>query len=131
MHLARQQASPQFWTDAITQISPFSFKNTKQHLLRTAQEASKDALSSPIMITKFMTDITAKFNPFSACAKPARLFLTFLPPNARANGTNINTSLLPRMSTEPSLLSVKFSAFLSLSLSSPGIDGATVQRFNC
>lgn len=61
------------------------------------------------MITKFVTEITAKFNPFSACAKPARLFLTFLPPNARANGTSITTTLLPRNSTEASSLKVKFS----------------------
>ncbi|POR33218.1 54S ribosomal protein L44, mitochondrial [Tolypocladium paradoxum] len=60
------------------------------------------------MITKFMTEVTAKFNPFSACAKPARLFLTFLPPNARSAGTAINTTLLPRNSTEPSSVKVKF-----------------------
>ncbi|KFG87616.1 ribosomal protein L44 [Metarhizium anisopliae] len=60
------------------------------------------------MMTKFVTEITAKFNPFSACAKPARLFLTFLPPNARANGTSITTTLLPRNSTEASSLRVKF-----------------------
>ncbi|KAK5990653.1 YmL44 [Cladobotryum mycophilum] len=60
------------------------------------------------MITKFMTEVTAKFNPFSACAKPARLFLTFLPPNARASGTAIHTSILPRESTDPSSLKVKF-----------------------
>ncbi|GAB0138888.1 hypothetical protein EsDP_00007110 [Epichloe bromicola] len=60
------------------------------------------------MITKFMTEVTAKFNPFSACAKPARLFLTYLPPNARANGTSIHTTLLPRDSTEASSLKVKF-----------------------
>ncbi|KAK2593915.1 39S ribosomal protein L44, mitochondrial [Conoideocrella luteorostrata] len=60
------------------------------------------------MITKFLTEVSAKFNPFSACAKPARLFLTFLPPNARANGTTINTTLLPRTSTEASSLKVKF-----------------------
>lgn len=61
------------------------------------------------MITKFMTEVTAKFNPFSACAKPARLFLTFLPPNARSHGTAIHTTLLPRTSTEPSSVKVKFS----------------------
>ncbi|OAQ98195.1 hypothetical protein LLEC1_02304 [Akanthomyces lecanii] len=60
------------------------------------------------MITKFMTEITARFNPFSACAKPARLFLTLLPPNARTSGTNISTTLLPRASTEPSSIAVKF-----------------------
>ncbi|KAH7170921.1 ribosomal protein L44 [Dactylonectria macrodidyma] len=60
------------------------------------------------MITKFMTEVTAKFNPFSACAKPARLFLTLLPPTARANGMAISTTLLPRTSTDPSSLRVKF-----------------------
>ncbi|XWW92286.1 hypothetical protein V2A60_000209 [Cordyceps javanica] len=60
------------------------------------------------MITKFMTEITARFNPFSACAKPARLFLTLLPPNARTSGTTVNTTLLPRTSTEPSSVAVKF-----------------------
>lgn len=55
-----------------------------------------------------MTEVTAKFNPFSACAKPARLFLTFLPPDARSNGTSITTSILPRNSTEPSSVAVKF-----------------------
>ncbi|KAK7418975.1 39S ribosomal protein L44, mitochondrial [Neonectria magnoliae] len=60
------------------------------------------------MITKFMTEVTAKFNPFSTCAKPARLFLTFLPPNARASGMAITTTLLPRHSAEPSSLRVKF-----------------------
>ncbi|CAM1506945.1 Fc.00g065860.m01.CDS01 [Cosmosporella sp. VM-42] len=60
------------------------------------------------MITKFMTEVTAKFNPFSASAKPARLFLTLLPPTARANGLAISTQLLPRTSAEPSSLRIKF-----------------------
>ncbi|KAG5999557.1 hypothetical protein E4U54_001795 [Claviceps lovelessii] len=60
------------------------------------------------MITKFMTEVTARFNPFSACAKPARLFLTYMPPNARANGTSIQTTLLPRDTPETSSLKVKF-----------------------
>ncbi|KFH42985.1 54S ribosomal protein-like protein [Hapsidospora chrysogenum ATCC 11550] len=60
------------------------------------------------MITKFMTEVTAKFNPFSACAKPARLFLTRLPPNARATGMKITSSVLPRTAKEPSSLYVKF-----------------------
>jgi hypothetical protein len=62
------------------------------------------------MITKFITEVTAKFNPFSPCAKPARLFLTYLPPNARATGMKINTTLLPRTAAVPSLLKIKFSA---------------------
>jgi large subunit ribosomal protein L53 len=64
------------------------------------------------MITKFMTEVTAKFNPFSTCAKPARLFLTFLPPDVRANGTAVHTSLLPRNATESSSLKVKFSTLI-------------------
>ncbi|KAJ9139106.1 hypothetical protein NKR23_g8023 [Pleurostoma richardsiae] len=60
------------------------------------------------MITRFITEVNTKFNPFSATAKPARLFLSFLPPNARATGMNISTTLLPRGSADPSSLSVKF-----------------------
>jgi large subunit ribosomal protein L53 len=60
------------------------------------------------MITKFITEVNAKFNPFSVSAKPARLFLTYLPPNARMSGMTINTKLLPRNSTEPNSLNVKF-----------------------
>jgi len=60
------------------------------------------------MITKFMTEVTAKFNPFSPCAKPARLFLTQLPPNARANGMKITSTLLPKGATESSSVYVKF-----------------------
>ncbi|KJZ72588.1 hypothetical protein HIM_07947 [Hirsutella minnesotensis 3608] len=70
------------------------------------------------MITKFMTEITAKFNPFSACSKPARLFLTYLPPNIRSSGTTVTTTLLPRNSPEPSSVQVKFK------------DGKQLQ-FNC
>ncbi|KAK1986397.1 39S ribosomal protein L53/MRP-L53 [Colletotrichum cereale] len=60
------------------------------------------------MITKFMTEITTKFNPFSPTAKSARLFLSFIPPTARSSGMAIKTVLLPRTSTEPPSLFVKF-----------------------
>ncbi|CCE31323.1 hypothetical protein E4U22_006752 [Claviceps purpurea] len=60
------------------------------------------------MHTRFITKVTARFNPFSVCAKPARLFLTYLPPNARASGTSVETILLPRNTTEPSSLKVDF-----------------------
>jgi large subunit ribosomal protein L53 len=66
------------------------------------------------MITKFITEVNAKFNPFSVSAKPARLFLTYLPPNARMSGMTINTKLLPRNSTEPNSLNVKFSMLKSI-----------------
>ncbi|KAH8905519.1 39S ribosomal protein L53/MRP-L53 [Coniochaeta sp. PMI_546] len=60
------------------------------------------------MISRFLTEVNTKFNPFSKQAKAARLFLTFLPPNARAQGVTIQTTLLPRQSTEPSMLHLKF-----------------------
>jgi large subunit ribosomal protein L53 len=60
------------------------------------------------MITKFLTEVTAKFNPFQPCAKPARLFLTLMPPKARTSGTSITTTLLPRDSADPSSVRVKF-----------------------
>ncbi|KAK4105542.1 hypothetical protein N658DRAFT_512968 [Parathielavia hyrcaniae] len=60
------------------------------------------------MITRFITEVATRFNPFSARAKSARLFLTCLPPSARSSGMNITTQLLPRSSTEPSSLHIKF-----------------------
>ncbi|KAK5663240.1 hypothetical protein OQA88_3667 [Cercophora sp. LCS_1] len=60
------------------------------------------------MLTRFISEVTTRFNPFSARAKVARLFLTRLPPNARTNGMSITTQLLPRTSTEPSTLKIKF-----------------------
>ncbi|RYP21823.1 hypothetical protein DL765_002048 [Monosporascus sp. GIB2] len=60
------------------------------------------------MITRFITEVNTKFNPFSARSRATRLFLSSLPPNARANGMQINTKLLPRTSTEPASLHVKF-----------------------
>lgn len=61
------------------------------------------------MITRFMTEVTTVFNPFSPKAKAARLFLSLLPPNARATGMKISTRLLPRASKEPSFVELKFS----------------------
>jgi large subunit ribosomal protein L53 len=63
------------------------------------------------MISRFITEVTTKFNPFSPQAKAARLFLTFLPPNARSSGMIIQTTLLPRTSTETSMLYLKFSTY--------------------
>lgn len=62
------------------------------------------------MITRFITHVTTRFNPFSPRAKAARLFLTRLPPGARADGMAITTELLPRTSAAPSSLYIKFSA---------------------
>ncbi|KAI1202397.1 39S ribosomal protein L53/MRP-L53-domain-containing protein [Nemania serpens] len=60
------------------------------------------------MITRFITEVNTKFNPFSMRSRATRLFLSYLPANARAQGMQINTTLLPRASIEPSALSVKF-----------------------
>ncbi|KAJ4287986.1 39S ribosomal protein L44, mitochondrial [Kalmusia sp. IMI 367209] len=60
------------------------------------------------MITRFLTNVSVKFNPFSPRAKPARLFLSLIPPNARAEGMKVETKMLPRTSKEPATLGVKF-----------------------
>ncbi|KAI9828696.1 MAG: 39S ribosomal protein L44, mitochondrial [Thelocarpon impressellum] len=59
------------------------------------------------MITRFLTDVSTTFNPFSRHAKTARLFLSFLPPTARQS-IKIETTLLPRASRQPSALHLKF-----------------------
>lgn len=91
---------------------PTSFNRCKpaQH---PADPSAASCAQAANMITKFMTEISVRFNPFSACAKPARLFLTYLPADIRANGTSVTTTLLPLNSTEPSSLKVKFSMWTS------------------
>ncbi len=64
------------------------------------------------MITKFITEVKTVFNPFNPKAKTARLFLSFLPPDARST-MKINTKLLPRASKEPAVFQLKFSTFPS------------------
>ncbi|TLD26412.1 hypothetical protein PspLS_04839 [Pyricularia sp. CBS 133598] len=59
-------------------------------------------------MNRFVTEVTTQFNPFASSARAARLFLAYLPPNARASGMNIKTSLLPKTSTQPPKLQVKF-----------------------
>ncbi|PHH73886.1 hypothetical protein CDD80_3506 [Ophiocordyceps camponoti-rufipedis] len=60
------------------------------------------------MITKYLAEVKAKLNPFSPCAKSARLFLTHLPPDIRSQGTAVSTKLIPRTSNEASSVIVKF-----------------------
>ncbi|KAF2634171.1 hypothetical protein P280DRAFT_318401 [Massarina eburnea CBS 473.64] len=60
------------------------------------------------MITRFLTDVRIKFNPFSIRSKPARIFLSLIPPNARASGLVVATQMLPRTSKEPATLGLKF-----------------------
>ncbi|KAN0122519.1 mitochondrial ribosomal protein L44 [Hyaloscypha variabilis] len=59
------------------------------------------------MITRFITEVSATFNPFLPRAKTARLFLSFLPPNARQT-MKIDTKLLPKTSRESSFIQLKF-----------------------
>ncbi|KAI9792549.1 MAG: 39S ribosomal protein L44, mitochondrial [Peltula sp. TS41687] len=60
------------------------------------------------MITRFLTEVSTTFNPFRTTSTTARLFLAFLPPNARHSGMKINTTVLPRESQLPSGLFLKF-----------------------
>ena len=62
------------------------------------------------MITKHITDICTKFNPFKKSAKTCRVFLAHLPANARLN-MRIYSKVLPRTSREKSELKLKFSMF--------------------
>ncbi|KAI9806830.1 MAG: 39S ribosomal protein L44, mitochondrial [Piccolia ochrophora] len=59
------------------------------------------------MITRFLTDVSTTFTPFSHHSKTARLFLSLLPSNARQT-MKITTTLLPRGSQDRSTLSLKF-----------------------
>lgn len=63
------------------------------------------------MITRFLTDVRVIFNPFSMRSKPARLFLSLIPPNARMDGMKIESKMLARTSKEPASLFVKFSTY--------------------
>ncbi|KAK7545654.1 hypothetical protein IWX49DRAFT_497886 [Phyllosticta citricarpa] len=60
------------------------------------------------MITRYLTDVSLKFNPFSKTGKVARNFLALLPPNARADGMKIDAKLLPRYSKDDTPLSLRF-----------------------
>ncbi|KAI0136320.1 39S ribosomal protein L53/MRP-L53 [Xylariales sp. AK1849] len=61
------------------------------------------------MITRFITEVNTKFNPFSIASRSTRLFLANLPANARAGGRmKVNASLFPRASTEAPSLMIKF-----------------------
>lgn len=60
------------------------------------------------MITKHITEVTTRFNPFTKPSKTCRVFLAHLPANARTT-MKINTTVLQRDSQEPSFLKLKFS----------------------
>ncbi|KAJ4420025.1 39S ribosomal protein L44, mitochondrial [Gnomoniopsis sp. IMI 355080] len=60
------------------------------------------------MITRFITEVTTKVNPFSPKSKSVRLFLNSLPSKSRSQGTAISTKLLPRATMDKNSLVVKF-----------------------
>ncbi|MCJ1344172.1 39S ribosomal protein L44, mitochondrial [Peltigera leucophlebia] len=59
------------------------------------------------MITKFITEVSTKFNPFNKPGKTCRSFLAHLPANARQT-MKVNAIVLPRNSGDPSSLFLKF-----------------------
>jgi len=60
------------------------------------------------MITRYMTEVTAKFNPFMKISKGARLFISMIPAESRQNIV-IKNVVLPKWSVEHPKLNVKFS----------------------
>lgn len=63
------------------------------------------------MITKFITNVSTKFNPFMKPGRTCRSFLAHLPANARQT-MKVETVIFPRISRESSYLSLKFSMCL-------------------
>jgi large subunit ribosomal protein L53 len=63
------------------------------------------------MITRFLTNVSASFNPFSPKAKATRIFLALFPADTR-QAIKIDTKVLPRSSRERSSIWVKFSEYL-------------------
>ena len=94
-----EQLEARHLSKIILQVSPLPQANSLQ-----ASNASHK------MITKHITEVTTKFNPFKKPAKTCRVFLAHLPANARQN-MKITTKVLGRGSTEPSSLKLKFSEF--------------------
>jgi len=85
-----------------------SFPPAPNCSLSSAELQSIIASIYSTMITRFLTDVRAKFNPFSSRSKTARLFLAILPPNARSS-MKIETQILSRHSKEPAVLFIKLS----------------------
>ena len=60
------------------------------------------------MITRYITEVVASFNPFHRVGRICRIFLASLPSDARQN-MKITTNLLPRTSPVAGQLKLKFS----------------------
>ncbi|CDK28861.1 unnamed protein product [Kuraishia capsulata CBS 1993] len=59
------------------------------------------------MLTKYFTKVTVRFNPFLKEAKPARLFLSSIPPSMRQSCI-IDFKILSEQSKEKPIISVTF-----------------------
>lgn len=68
------------------------------------------------MITRFITEVSTRVNPFSPKSKSVRLFLNSLPSKVRSQGTAVSTKMLPRLTADKNALLVKFSALLPQAL---------------
>src|SRR5437762_4543942 len=77
------------------------------------------------MITRFITNVSTKFNPFSKCSKTIRSFLAMLPATAQRT-MKINTTILPKLSNEASILHLKFSMY---SPGKPSYTGSVLKAF--
>ncbi len=80
---------------------------TLAYTLKLIQFSAASELKA--MITKHITEVTTRFNPFTKPSKTCRVFLAHLPANARTT-MKINTTVLQRDSKEPSFLKLRFSA---------------------
>jgi large subunit ribosomal protein L53 len=60
------------------------------------------------MITRYLTEVVARFNPFLPSARAARIFLTSIPAEARLQ-MRVSSTVLPRSSGEKPVLDLKFS----------------------
>jgi large subunit ribosomal protein L53 len=109
-HIHHQPSLPAF----PPRLSHFSIL---QAILDWSDQRTRAPVSS-VMQTRYLTSVTTRFNPFRQRAKPCRLFLSLLPPNARSI-MKINTKVLPRESKESSLLEVTFSPSPYAALDSP------------
>jgi hypothetical protein len=47
------------------------------------------------MITRYIASATIQFNPFTRAGRTARIFASLLPPDARATGVKVVTTVLP------------------------------------
>ena len=106
--ISRLHSSPRSLSCAIVRGTSGTFKFVLIPSGAPIDIAEPSPKSQFKMITRFITEVSTTFNPFLPRAKTARLFLSFLPPNARQT-MKIDTKLLPRTSRDPSFIKLKFS----------------------